>query len=117
MVITSCLLVSILIGSNAMAASYTFSFITGGSQYGGKAPKSGSEVVGVIARTGNISSSRYINVYGGRSNGSALSYTGTLAAYGPMMYLPYTDSSYRGDVYLWGSPSVIGASSTGDFYP
>ena len=77
--VVACLISTFLAGSNSMAASYTFSFMTSGSTSGGSGTKSSSEVIGVIARTGNLSTSRYINV--------------------------------------WGAPSIIGASSTGNFYP
>lgn len=110
------LLLTFLAGEEVMAADFTFSFMTSAPTYGGIGRTDpDNTAMSVRARTGNLSTSRYINVWGGNSRGEALTYTGTLASLGPVMYLPFRNSGTQGSVYLWGNPSIIGASATGDF--
>lgn len=110
------LFAAFLASKDVMAASFTFSFMTGAPAYGGVGYKDAKKTaMSVRARTGNLSTSRYINVWGGNSTGKALTYTIALSTLGPEMYPPFKNQGIQGNIYLWGNPSTIGASATGDF--
>ncbi len=110
------LFAAFLASEDAMAASFTFSFMTGAPAYGGVGYKMRDKTaMSVRARSGNLNTSRYINVWGGNSIGEALTYTAALSTLGPEMYPEFKNQGIQGNVYLWGNPSIIGASATGDF--
>lgn len=118
-IIAVSLVVSFLIGSSAMAASFNFSFVTSSAAVGGVGYKNAASTGGVTvnAYDANLNDSRYISLWG--ANNASRSITGSSGIYASYTgaYLNYTDPTYAGNLFLWGNPSTIGASANGVFYP
>ncbi len=112
------LLVAFILGGNVMAAAFNFSFITGSTSIGGVGFKNAESRLGVDIHTyyANVNSSRYITVWGATNTGRAITQTGTIREAWSPTFINFTDRAYEGNYYLYGNPSVIGASAKGEFY-
>lgn len=115
------LLTFLLCSSTVFAARYAFSFTTSGSQVGGYGTKIGGDSSAslVIDPTSNTNSSRYISAYVGSMDWIRLSGYMTIDQPGATRGTLYSDggTDYGGGVNLIGTPSAVGASSTGTWYP
>ncbi len=113
------LVITFLLGSSVMAASFNFSFVTGSAAVGGVGYKNAASTGGVTvnAYDTNLNDSRYISIWGATNASRSITGNGGIYASYTGAYLNYTDSKYAGNIYLWGNPSTIGASANGVFYP
>lgn len=115
-IILGVVLLLTLAGMNVFAASFNFSFPTSSTGIGGTGYTTGRSSVYVGMSGGNLTNTRYINVWGANNAGSHITGTNALSSSSTYFFLPYT-SSYSGNVFLWGNPSSPGASAYGYFEP
>lgn len=115
-ILLGCILMFSVLTSNAFAADFNFSFITSSPAYGGVGYSNGdSSYVYVGGDSGNLSTTRYINIWG--ANNAKGRVTKIDAATSVSNWLLDYTSDYTGNLYLWGNPSTIGASLSGTFSP
>lgn len=113
------LAVIFVLGGNVMAATFNFSFVTGSSSIGGVGYKNAASRGGVVIQTydANVNSNRCITVWGATNTGRTITGTDIIQNAWVGSYLAYTDKGFEGNIYLWGNPSVVGASAHGEFIP
>lgn len=108
---------SILIGSSVFAVNYRFSFTTSGTQTGATGSTAGSTTAYAmtIDRSSNVTTSRYITCHVVQNSNRVSGYV-NLTQPGSSVAASYI-GKVSGTVSLKGSPSMIGASATGNWNP